>query len=422
MISEEPVFGFGSDFSHNACVGENTGGDGDYGYVLGFAQASLVLIAATKVQCGRDSDVDEQTFVAPDTLIYPICFNARHHIELFLKRQIQRVAKLRMSLFNEKLLGEHSLGDLLDELAGLCVLADRRLPQYLQPLRTAIDAFAEIDPTGQVFRYHRSLNNEVHLKEMKHINLSLLERALKKLFSGTEEFDIQLDVLTYEYSQGTTTEKLSRSELQKLAIKLPPRSTWDEGSDFLRVKQDFMQEFGLSGRAFTKAVDLIQEHYEFAGFLGLELPIPYVDKNRLRRLVALDADEQLFEQLSRQELSVLDAILEVGHRDVYSEMFAYRIKLIEAGEESASFPHDVIRGITMHTQRFRQGLVKLGLNTVLVQVDNGLATRKKASKKSGEAAIAGFNNRVRKHFLGSLSVQRQRRPIFGHTPETSYDE
>ncbi|WP_137803768.1 hypothetical protein [Pseudomonas sp. G(2018)] len=422
MTSEELVFGSGPDFSLNACVGENTGGDGDYGYVLGFAQASLVLIAAAKVQYGHDSDIDEQTFVAQDALIYPICFNARHHIELFLKRQIQRVAKLRMSLFNEKLLGEHGLGDLLNELASLCVVADRRLPQYLQPLRSAIDAFAGIDPTGQIFRYHRSLNNEVHLKELEHINLALLEHALKKLFSGTEEFEIQLDLLTYEYSQGTITEKLSRSELKRLAMELPPRSTWDKSSDFHRVKQDFMQEFELSGKAFARAVDLIQAHYEFAGLIALELPVPYVDKTRLSRLVALDADEQLFEQLSRQELGVLDAILEVGHRDVFSEMFAHKIRLIEAGEYSIAFPHDVIRGVTMHTQRFRQGLSKLGLKTLLVQVDKGLADRKKVSNKSDAVAVAEFNNRVLKHFLGTLPVRRQCRPIFGHTPDILGDE
>ena len=418
MNSKEIMFGSGPDFSLNACVGENAGGDGDYSYVLGFAQAALVLINAAKVQHVFDPDSEEEMFVAQDALIYPICFNARHHIELFLKRQIQRVAKLRDSVFNEKLLVEHELGDLLKELTKLCIITDRRLPDFLQPLRFAIDAFAAIDPSGQIFRYSRSLNNELHLKQLQHINLELLERSLKKLFDGTENFEMQVDVLTYEYGQGTMTEELSRSEIKKLAKSLPPRSTWSESSDFHSVKKAFMQEFKLSGRAFKRAVDLIITHYEFAGFIGLELPVPYIDKTRLKKLVSLDADEQVFNQLSRQELGALAAILEVGNDDVFSEVFAHRVRRIESGEETLQLPHDVVRGLAVHTLRFRQGLIKLGLVTLVAEVDQGMATRKDASR----SAVEKFNQLVVRHYFGKVPSGKRRRLNFKNSSDTLDDE
>ena len=86
MSSEDAVFGSGPDFSLNACVGDNTGSDDDYGYVVGFAQAALALIAVAKQQYFVDPDTNEQVVAYQDALIYPICFTARHHIELFLKR------------------------------------------------------------------------------------------------------------------------------------------------------------------------------------------------------------------------------------------------------------------------------------------------------------------------------------------------
>lgn len=119
-MSSETVFASGPDFALNACVGNNTGSSDDSGYITGFAQAALVLIAAAKVQSFKDPTTGDEIAVYQDALIYPICFNARHHIELFLKRQIRRVAALRDAEVDESVLGGHELGKLLEELNALC--------------------------------------------------------------------------------------------------------------------------------------------------------------------------------------------------------------------------------------------------------------------------------------------------------------
>lgn len=271
-VSSETVFASGPDFALNACVGHNTGSSDDSGYVTGFAQAALVLIAAAKVQYFNDPTTGDEITVYQDALIYPICFNARHHIELFLKRQIRRVAALRDAEVDESILGGHELGKLLEKLNALCESVDRRLPRYLEPLKAAITVFAEVDPTGQTFRYRHSIDDHLHLEHLQHINLAQLEGALKDLFAGTEEFERQSDALVYEYGQGTTTPELSREELNELAMALPERSEWATSSRFDEVKGDILNRLGLSGKAFSRAVELIQTHYEFAGHIGMQLP------------------------------------------------------------------------------------------------------------------------------------------------------
>jgi hypothetical protein len=410
MSSDEEVFGSGPDFSLNACVGDNTGSDDDYGYVVGFAQAALALIAIAKRQYFVDPDTNEQVVAYQDALIYPICFNARHHIELFLKRQIQRVASLRETTFDQTLLGEHELRRLLEELMRLCELADRRLPGNLQPLRSSIEAFAEIDPTGQAFRYRRSREDELHLGQLRHINLAPLEQTFKKLYEGTEEFERQVDALSYEYDQGTVTPELSRLELAQLAKALPPRSTWASDPKFDEVKRTFVDRFGLSGNAFSRAVDLIQKHHEFSGYIGVELPLAYVDAGRLRKLVALEADALLLDAISNKEWVALDAVYEVGHLDTYPELFAHRMRQLEAGEHRAPFPHDVVRAITTVTQRFRRGLIRLGQKSLLAQFDAGLAAREPAAKGEDEDVVAEFNRAVRRHFLGELPTRGKYAP------------
>jgi hypothetical protein len=73
--------------AYNACVGDN-GCPDLYFYADGFADSVFLLIDA--LTSGQKAMLD--------TLIYPICFNLRHSVELTIKGQIEdlsRLAKLR---------------------------------------------------------------------------------------------------------------------------------------------------------------------------------------------------------------------------------------------------------------------------------------------------------------------------------------
>ena len=71
----------------NACVGENTGSsDNSYGYAEGFKTAAESLLKLLGVARPSAADENWGAGILPDTLVYPICYSARHHAELALKR------------------------------------------------------------------------------------------------------------------------------------------------------------------------------------------------------------------------------------------------------------------------------------------------------------------------------------------------
>ncbi len=69
--------------AYNACVGDN-GCPDLYFYADGFADSVFLLIDA--LTSGQKAMLD--------TLIYPICFNLRHSVELTIKGQIEDLSRL----------------------------------------------------------------------------------------------------------------------------------------------------------------------------------------------------------------------------------------------------------------------------------------------------------------------------------------
>lgn len=336
-----PLFTSGPNPNLNACVGTNGGLLGDYAYVLGFAQAAMALLrTAIKPPRPRlpvpsfeelvdDGDVGAHV----DALVYPICFSARHHVELFLKRQIARLAEVRDIDVNRTALREHRLGPLLDELKRVCDATDStlrpRLAQIEGPTRE-LDAF---DEEGQTFRYRRSNKKRLHLKDVSHINLGTLEVGLKRLFAATEDFDDYVDVLILEYQQGSFTSKLSRRDLVELAKALPPHSTWAGSTTFEEVKADFTQRFGLSGKDFQQAVNIILSNHSMAGLVGVELSLPHLTPELLTKVVALDLSKDELEAIPVDVWRVLDAVSDVGWPYEYPELFN-RIMSATSGQAS----------------------------------------------------------------------------------------
>lgn len=393
----------------NACVGNNTGSDDDHGYVTGFAQAALALIATAKQQGYVDTDSNEHVTVYVDALIYPVGYCARHHIELFLKRQIARVSSLRNTL-PMVLDSTHVLGDLLDTLKALCTTADRRLPALLAPLEAAITEFARIDKTGEVFRYRKSKGDETHLAEIGIINLQALGQGFARMVAAGEEFERVADAITYEYGQGTYTDKLSRWELRALAKALPPRDSWKSSTAFVSIRDDFMHTHGLSGRDFTKAIKVIEAHYELAAIIGAPLPLVDVDPATLERLATMEFDEAFLESIRERTWKAPDAIYEVGHVDAFSELYAHRMKeLDDAAGGRTSLPPDVARYIVRSPDRFRDGLTKLGQPNLLVSFDRGVAKRKPPesakNQETFEKVASEYEKQVRRLFFGPASSQ-----------------
>jgi hypothetical protein len=302
---------------------------GDHAYVLGFAQAAMALLRTAiepprpKESVGSLEDLVDDGDVGAymDALVYPICFSARHHIELFLKRQIARLAEVRDIDVNRTVLREHKLAPLLDELLRVCGKTDSTLRVRLDPMEGAIRELDTFDGQGQTFRYRRSNEKELHLQDVFHINLGTLEAGLQRLFAATEDFDSYVGALVYEYQQGSFTSKLSREKLVELAKALPPRSTWAESSAFDSVKQVFCQKYDLSSNDFQKAVKRILEGRGLSGYVDVELALPHLTPALLTKLIALEVTKEELDAIPTEVWWVLETVGEVGRPNEYPELF-----------------------------------------------------------------------------------------------------
>ncbi|WP_069047399.1 hypothetical protein [Hydrogenophaga sp. RAC07] len=302
---------------------------GDHAYVLGFAQAAMALLHTAiepprpKESAGSFEDLVDEGDVGAymDALVYPICFSARHHIELFLKRQIARLAEVRDIDVNRTVLRDHKLAPLLDELFRVCDKTDSTLRERLELIEGAIRELDAFDSQGQTFRYRRSNEKELHLQEVSHINLGTLEAGLKRLFAATEDFDNYVGALVYEYQQGSFTSKLSREKLVELAKALPPRSSWTKSSVFDAVKQQFRQKYDLSSNDFQKAVNRILAVRGLSGYVDVELALPHLTPEQLTKLVALEVTKEELDAIPKEVWRVLETVGEVGRPHEYPELF-----------------------------------------------------------------------------------------------------
>ncbi|SAK72184.1 hypothetical protein AWB75_03845 [Caballeronia catudaia] len=335
-------------------------GDNGHAYMTGFAQAAEVLLAAAKQQHFVVPETGEMQAVYMDALIYPICFCMRHHIELFLKRQLETVSRLRSKSVEVPQI--HELGELLDALRIACN-ADRRLPAKLKALEATITEFNKMDPTGQVFRYSKSNEGTPHLENVSHINLQVLGAAVSSFNNAADDFDSEMEVIDYEYRQNTFTSKLSRSDLVEAAKSLPARKTWaDPQGSFDEVKAGLRKKFGLSANDFSTAVKMIEEHHYMSSLIGKTLALPYVELSDIDVFASdLKSPAELAKALSMEKWCAWQAVYELSMPGVYSEYFdLYLSLLLNPETEQFAYPPDVVRYARTRPVRMLMGLKKLG--------------------------------------------------------------
>lgn len=274
------MFKHNSTFTHadptwaNACVGEN-GSPQAFEYAAGFAAAANLLLDAVIVTEGVKYHVDE--------FVYPICFNMRHAVELFLKavvKQIQELGDYRHSLPAFDGAASHDLSKIWTFVSSHAPSLDRRYVKPIEELDDFINDIAEVDSTGQVFRYPYSSENNKHLTEIATINVLVLRQRFKQLQKKLKSLHYLGKALLEEYSWGCYTTKLSREELLSIALILPPRQEWTKES-FLESRDSIRQEWELSSKDFQRAMCKIQANYETATMIGMQIPLQYVNEKLL---------------------------------------------------------------------------------------------------------------------------------------------
>lgn len=246
---------------YNACVGNN--GQPSYTeYANGYVDAAIHLI---------DIAIENQTM---DELIYPICFNMRHAVELRLKQFVFALGYIRDSvgLQDFRDTSMHDLGEIWRYYKNKASMVDARIFNLLVEFEEIIKDFEEIDPTGQVFRYPYSTDRKKHLVDVGIINVVHLRGEFLRLQHYLERLHQLNNELSLEYGTGTYTTSLSRLELKNISECLPQQSLWVSDLDAcLKIKAEIMGAYSISSNEFGVAKKIIENHHQFARNIGLTI-------------------------------------------------------------------------------------------------------------------------------------------------------
>ena len=126
-----------------------------------------------------------------DPLVYPVLFLFRHYLELRLKGLVELVRLLQRD--ERPAPSSHSLKEVVSEL-------DRSLPEVpgwdpvdpaWEAVKTCVMDLQQMDPKGEVFRYHRNTRGEaIHVKHpqspegqatVSYVNLRALSSLMQKV-------------------------------------------------------------------------------------------------------------------------------------------------------------------------------------------------------------------------------------------------
>ncbi|KPZ01329.1 Uncharacterized protein ALO43_02774 [Pseudomonas tremae] len=300
-------------FWANACVGNN-GSPSYVEYSIGFSTAANVLI--DKVLEG------EGLGLSVDYLVYPVCFNMRHSVELRLKGAIDeliKTASYKGRNLSFDLVGSHDIGNIWNFFRKQSEELDNRYTLINSSINPTISDIAEIDPTGQTFRYAYSNESQKHLTDVSSINFVVLKEKFGQL---EKHLDILHDLsiwLRDEYAEGTFTRKFSRPMLYRLANELPPMSSWADPG-FAGVKRQLMEKYEVGSNELGRAINKIKDHYVLASKIGDPLPLKGIRLEQL--LIFFDHWIKQNPQLPEEDTSDLGLDYFANRKSMLAELIS----------------------------------------------------------------------------------------------------
>lgn len=317
----------GKNTSLNACVGTNGWNDIN-NYIYGYKR-NVEYLYENITNCSWDID----------GMIYPLCFSARHFIELSLKNivhLIDVILKEIKGIINDdldtKLKKTHNLDCLYEISKDLASKLDSRMIIELSKLQQYINDFSNIDPTGETFRYPINQHNEHSLDDLSCINLEVFYTRFTELSEIIERCTNCVLFLIHEYGTKTYYKNYGRNIIEEISNELPDYSTW-RNSSFDVIKSNIITKYSLKSKnELYGIIDTIKQHPEFSAKIGLENKISELTKETydLYLFIALNGDidfntTEICVEISKifkiKDLRVLYSFLEISKTDYYSEEF-----------------------------------------------------------------------------------------------------
>lgn len=266
----DPFFLLTDDSEWNACIGRQGNAEN---YVDGYMEAAIELVEAVvfKGQHGKR-----------DTMAMPILYNARHAVELSLKFAIGRLVEA--GVIAEEHPRNHDISGHWHHLKP-AARADERLRLLLCDLEPFVLSLHAVDEDGQQLRYAQTQDGAQSLEEIALCNLVVIGTALQTLNRHLLDLKHRCLDLLAEARWGIRTPQLSRRDLKTIAGLLPPRAEWHQAA-FDVAKSAVRARFEISSNQFTTALNLIQQHREMGGMIGLDFPLRHLTDEDLARSLA----------------------------------------------------------------------------------------------------------------------------------------
>ena len=267
-----------------ACVGEN-GGTTDEDIRNGFKRT--VELLAESLKDGREVE---------DLLVYPIVYNARHSIELSLKiviKMLWEIEEKKGIKYSDEIIAERKKKIHTHNIEELYKMAcenkniDRRIPAYFENIEDMI-RFYYFDEEGDAFKYELNKENQPHMikNKISHISIVLLETEFKEVMEKFDELIYFLRNCMDEYSLGTFTKNLSRTDIRDISKRLPDYEEW-KTEEFREIKEEIKQEYRLGSKEFSEAVNLIKQNRLFSANIGCEKIFGTITEEELKEYASL---------------------------------------------------------------------------------------------------------------------------------------
>ena len=267
-----------------ACVGEN-GGTTDEDIRNGFKRTVELLTESLKD--GQEVE---------DLLVYPIVYNARHSIELSLKivmKMLWEIEGKKGIKYSDEIIAERKKKIHTHNIEELYKMAcenkniDRRIPAYFENIEDMI-RFYYFDEEGDAFKYELNKENQPHMikNKISHISIVLLETEFKEVMEKFDELICFLRNCMDEYSLGTFTKNLSRTDIWDISKRLPDYEEW-RTEKFREIKEEIKQEYHLGSKEFSEAVNLIKKNRFFSENIGCEKIFGTITQEELKEYASL---------------------------------------------------------------------------------------------------------------------------------------